>query len=227
MKKTMIGGVAAIALAAVSGMAMAQAPAQSPTSNRAPNAARAQAAERSVTQAEFVEGRLARLIAADKNRDGTVSPEEMQAARQAQRTERLNQRFAKLDANGDGSISRAEFDAANAPRAERGPRAERAGRWTGQRGGHRGPMRAAHRGARGPEGARERGPIVIADVRAKLTEQFAKLDTNHDGVLTAAERRAGWQARAEQRREGRAAHRQGRGQHRPGQQPASPAPASE
>lgn len=222
MKKTMIGGAAAIALAAVSGMAVAQTAA--PGANRAPNAARAQAAERSVTQAEFVEGRLARLIAADTNRDGTVMPEEMQAARQAQRTERLNQRFAKLDANGDGSISRAEFDAAHVPRAERGPRAERAGRWTGQRGGHRGPMRAAHRGA---EGARERGPIVIADVRAKLTEQFAKLDTNHDGVLTAAERRAGWQARAEQRREGRAAHRQGRGQHRPGQQPASPAPASE
>ncbi|QYC10416.1 EF-hand domain-containing protein [Brevundimonas nasdae] len=225
MKKTMIGGAAAIALAAVSGMAVAQTAA--PGANRAPNAARAQAAERSVTQAEFVEGRLARLIAADTNRDGTVTPEEMQAARQAQRTERLNQRFAKLDANGDGSISRAEFDAANAPRAERGPRAERAGRWTGQRDGHRGPMRAAHRGARGPEGARERGPIVIADVRAKLTEQFAKLDTNHDGVLTAAERRAGWQARGEQRREGRAAHRQGLGQHRPGQQPASPAPASE
>lgn len=218
MKKTMIGGAAAIALAAVSGMAVAQTAA--PDANRAPNAARAQTAERSVTQAEFVEGRLARLIAADTNRDGTVTPEEMQAARQAQRTERLNQRFAKLDANGDGSISRAEFDAANAPRAERGPRAERAGRWTGQRGGHRGPMRAAHRGA---EGARERGPIVIADVRAKLTEQFAKLDTNHDGVLTAAERRAGWQARGEQRREGRAAHRQGR----PGQQPASSAPASE
>lgn len=220
MKKTMIGGVAAIALAAVSGMAMAQTPAP----HRAPNAARAAAAERSVTQAEFVDARLARLIAADTNRDGVVTPEEMQAARQAQRTERLNQRFAKLDANGDGSISRAEFDAANAPRAERGPRAERAGQWAGQRGGHRGPMRAAHRGA---EGARERGPIVIADVRAKLTEQFAKLDTNHDGVLTAAERRAGWQARAEQRREGRAEHRQGRGQRHPGQQPASPAPASE
>nr|WP_314437695.1 EF-hand domain-containing protein [uncultured Brevundimonas sp.] len=221
MKKTMIGGAAAIALAAMSGMAMAQAGA--PAANRAPNAARAQAAERSVTQAEFVEGRLARLIAADANRDGTVTPEEMQAARQTQRAERLNQRFAKLDANSDGSISRAEFDAAHAPRAERGPRAERAGRRVGHDGVRRGPMLAGHRGARGPEGARERGPIVIADVRAKLTEQFTKLDANHDGVLTAVERRAGWQARGEQRREGRAPHRQGH----PAQQPASPAPASE
>lgn len=220
MKKTMIGGAAAIALAAVSGMAVAQTAAP----NRTPNTVRAQMAERSVTQAEFVEGRLARLIAADANRDGVVTPEEMQAARQAQRTERMNQRFTRLDANGDGSVSRAEFDAAHAPRTERGPRAERAGRWVGQGGGHRGPMRAGHRGA---EGTRERGPIVIADVRAKLTEQFAKLDANHDGVLTAAERRAGWQASAEQRREGRAEHRQGRGQHRPAQQPASPAPASE
>lgn len=219
MKKTMIGGVAAIALAAVSGMAIAQTAAP----HRAPDGARAQMAERSVTQAEFVEGRLARLIAADANRDGVVTPEEMQAARQAHRTERLNQRFTRLDANGDGAISRAEFDAAHASRAGRGPRAERAGRSVGPRGGHHRPMRAAHRGA---EGARERGPIVIADVRAKLTEQFAKLDANRDGVLTAAERRAGWQARAEQRREGRAEHRQGSG-HRPVQQPASPAPTSE
>lgn len=227
MKKTMIGGVAAIALAAVSGMAMAQTPAQGSTQNRAPNAARAAAAERSVTQAEFVDARLARLIAADTNHDGVVTREELQAARQAQRTERLNQRFAKLDANGDGVISRAEFDAAHAARGERGPRAEHAGQRFGHRGWRQGPARAAHRGARGPEGARQTGPIVIADVRAKLNEQFAKLDTNHDGVLTAAERRAGWQARAEQRREGGAEHRQGRGQHRPGQQPASPAPASE
>lgn len=215
MKKTMIAGVAAVALAAATGVAVAQ--------TATPQAASQPGAERQhrlrgdadrdgrVTQAEFVDGRLARLAASDGNGDGTITPEEMQASRQARLTEMADKRFARLDADSNGAISRAEFDAGHAARGERGPRAAHADR----RGGRHGPMRG--HGAR--PAAREHGPIVIADVRAKLTEQFAKLDANGDGAVTADEQRAARQAWGEQRRERREARRT--------QQPASPAPASE
>lgn len=214
MKKTMIAGVAAVALAAVTSVAMAQ---------TAPQAASQPGAERQhrlrgdadrdgrLTQAEFIDGRLARLTASDADGDGTVTSEEMQAARQARLAERADKRFAKLDADSNGAISRAEFDAGHAARGERGPRAAHADR----RGGRHGPMRG--HGAR--PAVREHGPVVIADIRAKLTEQFGKLDANSDGAVTADEQRAARQAWGEQRRERREARRT--------QQPASPAPASE
>jgi len=212
MRKTMIAGAAAAALAAVAGAAWAQT--GSPTASPAPHAGAERHALRGdldrdgrVTQAEFVDSRLARLTASDADGDGVVTPEEAQASRQARRAEMADKRFARLDADSDGSISRAEFDGGHAARGERGPRAERAGR----RLGRAGPMRAGRQG--------ERGPIAVADVRARLTEQFAKLDADRDGVVTAEEQRAARQAWGEQRRERRAARRM--------QQPASPAPASE
>ena len=70
--------------------------------------------------------------AADADRNGTVTAEEMRAAGQAKRAERRHAMFDRLDANKDGSISRAEFDApradgqraARGERGQRGPRAE-------------------------------------------------------------------------------------------------------
>lgn len=209
MKKTIIGGVAAVALAAVAGVATAQ-----PTPQPDPERVRALRGDADndgrISHAEFVDGRLTRLTAADANGDGSVSREEMQAVMQARRAEHADKRFAKLDANGDGSISRAEFDAGQAAGPERGARAERAAR--------SGDVRHAMRGQR-HRGQAERGPVVIADVRTRMTEQFAKLDANSDGFVTAEEQRAARMAHREQRRERREARRM--------QQPASPAPASE
>lgn len=208
MKKTIIGGVAAVALAAVAGVATAQ-PTPQPGAERARVLRGDADNDGRISQAEFMDGHLARLSAADADRDGSVSRAEMQAVMQARRAERADQRFAKLDANGDGSISRAEFDAGHAARPERGARAERAGR------GGRHAMRAGHR-LQGPRAQAERGPVVIADVRTKMTERFAKLDANSDGFVTAEEQRAARMAHREQRRETRRMR-----------QPASPAPASE
>jgi hypothetical protein len=169
MKKTIvIGGMVAVTFAALAGGVMAQ---------QANRPARAQA---EMTQAAFVDARVARLTAADANNDGTVTVEERQATRQAKRAERSDSRFDRMDANGDGSISRAEFDAPRQARAERGPRAERAG------------MRGA-RGNRGGERASrmaERGPVVIAEARAKAEQAFARMDADGNGVVTAAERQA-------------------------------------
>ena len=169
MKKTVvIGGMVAVTFAALAGGVMAQ---------QANRPARAQA---EMTQAAFVDVRVARLTAADANRDGTVTAEERQAAHQAKRAERSDTRFARMDTNGDGSISRAEFDAPREARAERGPRTGRAG-MRGPRGG-RGGDRAARMA--------DRGPVVIAEARAKAEQAFARMDADGNGTVTAAERQA-------------------------------------
>lgn len=202
MRKTFIGGVAAVA-----GVAMAQntvgAPAPQPGAERVRPLRGDADNDGRISQAEFVDGRLTRLIAADANGDGSVTREEMRTALQARHAERADKRFAKLDTDGNGAITRAEFDAA---RSERGPRRDRA-----HGGGRHHAMRVAHRGQRA-----ERGPVVIADMRTKLTERFAKLDANSDGFVAADEQRAARQAHREQRREARRMR-----------EPASPAPASE
>ncbi len=223
MRTTFIGGVAALALAAVAGGALAQTPAAPRATSQThaqPHALRGDAdRDGRLSQAEFVEARTSRLAAMDANGDGSVTREEMRAAMQARMAERASQRFAKLDADGDGAISRAEFDAGHAALGE-GPRPHRAMRHAGgPRGGlHRGMNRGPRPGQH-PDGARERGPVVIADVRARATEQFAKLDANGDGFVTAEEQRAAWRAGAQQRRAAWQARRQ--------QQPSPQAPVSE
>ena len=203
MRKTFIGGAAAVALAAVAGVATAQSQTPQPGAERVRPLRGDADNDGRISQAEFVDGRLARLTAADANGDGSVTPEEMRTALQARRAERAEKRFAKLDADGNGAITRAEFDAA---RSERGPRRDRA-----HGDGRHHVMRVAHRGQRA-----ERGPVVIADMRTKLTERFARLDANSDGFVAADEQRAARQAHREQRREARRMR-----------EPASPAPASE
>ncbi len=225
MKKTIIaGGLAAASLAVLVGAAapapQTAAPTQAATARAAPAARHARMEARRtapVTQAEFVQARVSRLTALDANHDGTVTAEELRAGAQARRAQHAAQRFERLDADKNGQISRAEFDAA---RPERG-----AGRGPG--GEHRGP-RMAHRrgGERHGPGQRmaQHGPIIIADVQTKLTEDFARLDTDHDGVLSPAERQAG-RAVMRERFQERRMNRQNRA---PAAVSASPsAPASE
>jgi Ca2+-binding EF-hand superfamily protein len=186
MHKTfLVGGLAALTLAAASGVALAQ---QAPD-----RAIRAGAVGDSpLSRAEFVNRRVERLTAMDTNRDGLVSAEERRAAMQARMAARADARFDRLDADKDGAVSRAEFDAAREAgresRADRGARPMRA---------HRGPAR----GQRGMAQAEARGPISIADARVRAEQAFARLDADNDGVVSAAEARAGRQAMREQRRE--------------------------
>ncbi|HEY1073744.1 EF-hand domain-containing protein [Brevundimonas sp.] len=201
MNKT-LGGVAAIAfLAAFSGVAVAQDGAQAAAPQRPTRVAMAQPA----SQTDFVARRVERLRAADANRDGAVTAEELRTAGQARRVERRAALFERLDANKDGAISRAEFDAPRADgqrdgrqagRGERGPRAEHARR------GPRGMGRGAERMGRNGEG---RAPIVIAEAERKATEAFARLDANRDGTLTVEERRAGMREKRQEGREQRRA----------------------
>lgn len=216
MRKTFLTGLGAIALAVSAGAATAQTPPAPPAGAPAPHHARGEP-NRQITRAQFVDARVARLTALDTNRDGMISVEERQAAMQARRAAHADERFAKLDANGDGSISRAEFDAGHAARPDRGPHVQPAGAREGRRGGPRhampGPGRDGH----------ERGPVVISEVVAKLGERFDKMDADHDGMISPAERRAAMTAHRADRQARRAQRQAGR----PGPQAASPAPASE
>lgn len=196
MSRTLlIGGVAAIALAAFTGVATAQQP--------APQAARhhAQRADTDgdgrISQAEFVARRLDRLTAADADRDGSVTREELRTVARARMQQRADARFTRLDADSDGAISREEFTARPA-RAEGAPRPMRA-RFAP---GRHGPRMGRH--------AAQRGPILIADVQTKTEQAFARLDADHDGFVTAEEGRAGRQTMREQRRERMAERRAAR-----------------
>lgn len=203
MKKTILAaGVAALAVL-TAGSALAQ---------QAPRGARADGDGR-VSRAEFVDGRLARLTAIDANRDGSISAEERQSGIDTRRNQRVSARFEALDKDGNGSVSREEFTAAREMRGDRAEHAGRGGRHGMGRGGHR-------RGGEWGQGAQARGPLAIAEVRTRLTTQFDRVDTNHDGFITAEERTAARQAMREHRGE-RRAERMARRQ-------ASPsAPASE
>lgn len=212
-KNLMLGGLAALTLAAAGGVALAQqAPAGAPQRH-----ARADADnDGRISQAEFVQQRVQRLTASDANHDGTVSVEERQAAMQARRAERNTTRFAAMDTDSNGAISRSEFDTAHAARAD-GARGERGERSRGHRGGRQGG-RGGDMAQQGGRHGAERGPVVIAEVQTKATEAFARLDANHDGYVTAEEGRAGRQQMREQRRERMGERRANR--------QASPAPSA-
>ena len=194
--KTMIllGGVAALAL---SGAAIAQ---TGPDGQRGwgmdPNAR--------VSQAEFVDQRVARLTTMDANGDGVVSREEMQARRQARMGEMQDRMFERMDANSDGSVTRAEFDAAHEHRAEQ--RAERRGERgeAGRQRGGRGHRDGQHMGMRLD---RDGQGVNIEQARQRATEQFGRMDADGDGFVTGAEMRAQHEARRAERQSRRAERR--------------------
>jgi hypothetical protein len=205
MNKTLlVGGLAALTLAA-GGAAFAQSSPERPQARLHADAD----GDHRLSQAEFVGRRLGRLTAADADSDGAVTAEERRAAAQARRASRADARFDRLDADDDGVISKAEFDARREHRAERGPRRA-----------HRGP---AARHVRRDRRTDARGPVVIAEVRARTEAAFARLDADHDGYVTADERHAGVAQRREHRRERREERRMARH----ARQASPPTPASE
>lgn len=209
MKKTLLAGGAAVLIAAFAPtLAAAQDAPERPARTMRADADR----DGRLSQAEFVGARLERLRAADANGDGSVTREEMQASRQAKRAERIAARFERLDADSNGVLTRAEFEASLA----RAPEA----RGEMRRGGPRMRGHGRHQNAgRAMRGERAAQPVSIAAVEARLNAAFARLDTDSDGFLTAAEVRAGRAERGERRGERRGGRRGA------GAQQASPSPA--
>ena len=209
MKTTLVATALAALTLAAGGAAVAQQSAERPQAR----ALRADTdGDQRLSQAEFVGRRVERLSAADADRDGSVTRDEMRAAAEARRTQRAEARFERLDADDDGAISKAEFEARREHRA--GARGDR-----GPRRAHRAPHgRAGH-----ARGLLERGPVVIADAREKAEAAFARMDADRDGYVTAAERQTVRVGLREQSRERMAERRAARR----AQQPSPSAPASE
>jgi Ca2+-binding EF-hand superfamily protein len=146
-----------------------------------------------MTRAQVVQRVQTHFAKLDSNKDGFVTKEEAQAARDARRVEvtkrveaRGNQRFDRLDANHDGSISRQEFDSARQAMASRGER------------GHRVAMRRMHGGMIGNlfkmADANKDSRVSLQEATSAAAAHFDAADLNHDGTLTPEEMRAAHQA---------------------------------
>ena len=119
--------------------------------------------------------------------------------------ERRVQPLAAADADGDGTVTREERRArAAVVRQERaGARFERLDTDNDGKLSREEFVAMAERGAGRPRG--ERGPVQIADVRARADQAFTRLDTDSDGFLSVEERRAGRERGRERMQQHRAA----------------------
>lgn len=78
--------------------------------------------DKALNRAEFTAcfpKRAERFDVIDANKDGKVTREEMQAAREAEKTERRRAFFASCDVNKDGQLSFDEFDACSRAHQEK------------------------------------------------------------------------------------------------------------
>ena len=159
-----MAGLAAPAAAAVAAAPAATAPAKPAATAAVPN------------RASVMTSMANNFKAIDANGDGTLSAAELQAAEAKVQQNRINairQRvegeFTKLDTNKDGQLSKAEFMAA-APVTSSTP----------------------------PNGSKlltdldknKDGKVTLDEYRAPILARFDNIDTNHDGVISDAERKA-------------------------------------
>jgi hypothetical protein len=181
MKKLILAGGAAVALAAVPALAIQQ-----------DNARQAQPMTRADVQTRI----QTQFAKADADRDGFVTKAEAEARigaareqRQAKRGERRAEMFARLDANRDGSLSREEFAA---PKVRTGEERAKRRAHRGMRGGKQGGMMMGGFGARFFERADidKDGRVSLAEASARSLARFDRADANKDGTVTDEERRA-------------------------------------
>lgn len=154
---------------------------------------------------ELPERKRERMGAADTNKDGVLTSDEMKAHFAAKHAER----FAKIDKNGDGAVTADEAGArwthlalADADKDGRLTSAEFAavpkhGRGFGRHGGHRGPRDP--NAMFGKFDANGDGLLQPDEVPGKLAERFKSIDGNADGKLSKDELTAHMKAMHEAR----------------------------
>ena len=185
-KLSMLGGAA---LLVVAGAALAQGPGPRPDRPDRPDR------NADMTRAQVIERTDRAFARLDANNDGRFTREEGAAMRVQRREQRMARMFDRLDLDHNGSITREEMAQAHR-QGPRGPGAEGGPR----RGGPGGPgMRhRMHRmgpggpGMRGMRGARlfgEQGFVTREQFRERALARFDRADADHDGTVTAAERR--------------------------------------
>lgn len=167
--------VAAI-LAASPAPALATAPSLSDHAKAAPAAA----PPKSTSRQQFMATLQARFNAIDTNHDGMIEPAELAAAQQKEveqarlvEQRRLDAEFTRLDTNHDGQLSKSEFMASAPPLHPRNT-----------------PQQII-----AAMDSNKDGKISVQEFEARPLASFEKLDTNHDGTVTAAEIQAARAAR--------------------------------
>ncbi|HEY4544844.1 MAG TPA: hypothetical protein VIG90_00260 [Pedomonas sp.] len=201
MKKTLIAASLSALTLISAGVAAAQPGAGGPGADR-PNV------KADLTRTELVTRLDARFAKMDFDKDGKVTAADRKAAGQA----RVAERFKKLDADGNGAVTLEEMQAAHDKRmAERAPREAREGKDGKERMAHHGKRGFGHKhgfGGKsgfGPMGGKQDangdGVITIEEFRAPALAWFDKVDTDRNGVLTAAEREAARQTMRAERAE--------------------------
>lgn len=181
--------VAGLACAGVALVAAAQTPSAQTSSAQKWSAM--PGAPREMTRDAAKEGAEKLFAAMDLNKDGKLDA--------ADRAVKIGQMFDRLDTNHDGSLSRAEFLAAHQPGGPMehpgmgGPGMGEHGMGEHGMGDHAG-MRARAMGmgmmiARGAD-PQHTGTVTHDAFMASALAIFDKADTNHDGKVTAEERRA-------------------------------------
>jgi Ca2+-binding EF-hand superfamily protein len=206
MKKLSMLG--AVALLAIAGATFAQEPGRGPRPERPDRNA-------DVTRAQVIERTDRAFARLDANNDGRFTREEATAMRAGRREQRMTRMFDRLDLDHNGSITREEMAQAHrqGPRG-RGPGAEGGPPHAGGPGGPGGPgMRhRMHRmgpggpGGPGMRGARlfgEQGFATREQFRERALARFDRADADHNGVVTAAERRQARQQRRQRFQERR------------------------
>lgn len=144
----------------------------------------------------------------DRNRDGFIAADEMQAMRGEQMDKHMGHdgdemamhdgamdnrgaMFDRLDANRDGMISRDEFAKGREMRIERevtvngAPGGDRHGKMNmqGMGGGMGGPMMKM-------ADSNQDGRVSLQEMTTAALQHFDQVDTNHDGRITPEERQA-------------------------------------
>lgn len=182
-KFTILSGAALLAIA---GVAAAQ-----PADRPGPDA--------DVTRQQVVDRADQAFARMDANHDGRFTPDEARAGREQRRTEMRTRMFDRLDGNHDGNISRDEFAQAHAMRGgPGGPGGRHRGmRHMGPPGGPGGPEGHGGPGMRGGRMFGEQGFITAEQMRERALARFDRADADHDGTLTAAERRTAREHRRE------------------------------
>jgi len=163
-----------------------------------------------ITKVEVLQVHGERFAAADADGNGFLTSDEMVAAREQRRQERMKARFAKLDANGDGSLSLEEFQAGMRPARHRGkqggaPNRQKESRFAKldtngdgslsleevQAGMPSGLHRGRHGGDPKKKLARldknDDGQLSEDEKSAQLLQMFERLDTNGNDVISEEE----------------------------------------
>jgi hypothetical protein len=213
MKKKLLI-LAGSALAVLGGVAAAQTGAPRPAPmHRDPDA--------DETRQQVIDRVQQRFERMDLNHDGRFTPDEARQLRARMRQRMQDRMFDRMDLNHDGSITRDEMNQAHARMRQQmdermahrgapdGPGGPAMDGGMGRRapGMRRGPMGGRGMGRRdgggqGMFGAQ--GYITVDQMRDAALRRFDRLDLNHDGTVTAAERqqaRARMRERMEQRRQ--------------------------